>query len=487
MHSKAVFKQGLVTSYAIEERNGVRIGFFEIMGHSAAGDAPFASPVTFRDPLEISRQMVNFLREKEKTDMVVCLSHSGLDGGTDSEDRTLAREVPGIDIIISGHSHTLLKDPLLVNDTIIVQVGNYGRAVGVLDVTVDGQKVALKNYDLVLIDDQIPADPRIQSRINTFITEIDGNFLREYGFNYWKVIGKTDFDMPIREEESTAGNLLADAIRWYVDRYGYDPAVPATRVRMSIKANGVIRDDILKGKTGRLTVADIFRALPLGIGMDEEKSPGYPLVTCYIYGYEIKRALEVVTSVYPLKGSDYFLQLSGVRFTYNPFRMLFDRVTDIRIQTEDGTYQPLDYSRPNKELYRIAADIYEATFLQVIGQYTYNILNIVPKDRQGNPIDSLVDFRVDADPSQPGIQELKEWMAVMSYITHFDSRTGTGPAQIPEKYRRPEGRIIKQASLNPVNLLYRGTAVTWAALAAILSAAAIIIFVLFLVIKRIRR
>lgn len=482
-----VFDQGLVRPYAVAEKQGVRIGFYGIIGKIAAGDAPFASPVTFRDPIEASRDMVEILREQEKVDIVVCLSHAGLDIGTSSEDKTMAEQVDGIDIIISGHSHSLTPEPIVVNDTIIVQAGKYGQAVGVLDVIFENGKAVVKKYNLVEIDDSIAANPLIQSRINDYIEKIDEHILKQHGLSYWKIIGSTDFDLTIGEKESTAGNLLADAVRWYAQKHDHDPQDPQARIQMAIKANGVIRAGILKGKTGRLAVADLFRTLPLGIGMDEDKTPGYPLVTCYIHGYEIKRALEVVTSVYPLRGSAYFLQLSGVRFTYNPYRMLFDRVTDIEIQAQGGGYEPLDYSRSNKQLYRIAANIYEATFLKVIGSFTYNILEIVPKDRNGNPIDSLVDFRVDADPSRQGIQELKEWVAVMEYISSFKDQTGDGLADIPDQYRRPEGRITVKASLNPVNLLYPSTFVTWMAAAAVGLAAIFVFFVFRLATRKVSK
>ena len=484
---RAVFDQGLVRPYAVREVEGVRIGFYGIMGELAAEQAPFAAPVTFRDPVSVSRDMVDILRNEENVDIVVCLSHSGIDMASGSEDEDLAAAVPGIDVIISGHSHTLLDEPIIENDTIIVQAGKYGEAVGALDITFDGESTTLLAYDRIRIDDAIPADPEIQSRIDGFIEKLNQNILNEHGLSYWEIIGRTDFDMPLQEAESTAGNFLADATRWAVNTHDHDPEDPKTRVRMAIKANGVIRADILKGETGKLSVADLFRSLPLGIGLDDDHTPGYPLVTCYIHGYEIKRALEVITTVYPLKGDAYFIQLSGVAFTYNPYRAPFDRVTHIWMEDEAGRYGVLDYSRGNDTLYRVAANIYEATFLQVIGDFTYNLLEIVPKDRDGNPIDSLADYRVDADPSKPGIQELKEWVALMDYTAHFEDKTGDGLADIPDQYRRPDGRIFEQPSLNPVNLLHRGTAVTWAALAAVLLAAFVVIFAVSLVVRKIRK
>lgn len=79
--------------------------------------------------------------------MVICLSHSGTDGEGKGEDYELAQAVEGIDVIISGHTHTTLTQPIQVNDTLIVSCGEYGKNLGVLTVArqSDGT-VALADY-----------------------------------------------------------------------------------------------------------------------------------------------------------------------------------------------------------------------------------------------------------------------------------------------------------------------------------------------------
>jgi 5'-nucleotidase len=131
------FKDGLIKPYHVLQKDGVRIGIFGLMGKDAAEVAPFASPVHFADPIESARKWLNILRENEKVDLVICLSHSGLDPDPDrSEDEFLAREVEGIDIIISGHTHTRMNQAIMVNDTIIVQAWEHGWEVGVLDIVI---------------------------------------------------------------------------------------------------------------------------------------------------------------------------------------------------------------------------------------------------------------------------------------------------------------------------------------------------------------
>jgi 5'-nucleotidase len=254
---------------------------------------------------------------------------------------------------------------------------------------------------------------------------------------------------------------------------------------VALESNGLIRDNILRGQTGALAVTDVFAAIPLGIGADD--TMGYPLVTFYFPASEIKKALEVLTSVYPRKGPSYFLQLSGVKFTYNPRRVIFDRVTDIRLGSEEEGYVSLDYSESNKTLYRMTTNIYNATFLKIIGKYTYQILNIVPKDLNGNPIHDLSASRVDADKNQPGIQELKEWIGVMEYIRSFPDTNGDGSPDVPDKYRGKLGRIISQASWNPVSLLSKGTMVTWAAFSVVLVLILFLGLLTLLAVKKLRR
>lgn len=481
---EAEFKKGLVKPYIVIERGGIRVGIFGIMGKDAAEKAPFASPVKFSDPVEAAAKIVRELREKEKVDLVVCLSHSGAKQRV-AGDEFLAEKVPGIDVIIGGHSHTKLDSPLVVNSTLIVQAGSYGRYLGALDLVLDQGKVTLKEYKLHPVDATTVGDGAIQSLVERFILDIDQRVLKEKGLGFYKTVAESRFDITIKEEESPLGNLIADATRWYANKYDYDPKDPRTKVVVAVESNGLIREDLLAGKTGKLAATDVFRALPLGIGMDD--TMGYPLITCYFYGSEIKKALEVLTSVYPLKGDSYFLQVSGVKFTYNPRRMLFDRVTGISLGNEEEGWKPLDYSEKNRELYRVAANIYNATFLKIIGGFTYNVLTIVPKDREGRPIADLAQYRIDADKTRPGIQEVKQWLGLMEYLAAFPDTNGNGIPDVPEKYKGKLGRAVIQASYNPVSLVSGGTWVTWAAVGVVVFLLLLVGGVVYLVLRIVRR
>ncbi len=481
-----LFKQGVVKPYVVIQRDDFKIGFFGLMGKDAADVAPFASPVKFGDPIEAAQKMVTLLKEKEQVDLVICLSHSGLNiDESKSEDVLLAENVSGIDVIISGHTHTALPKPIIKNDTIIVQASAYGKQAGVLDVIVNPNGVKLENYKIISIDDTIKGDVEITGMIDSAIQSVNKKVLKPYNLKFDQVLVETDFDLRLKIDESNLGNLLTDSIRWAVDKAEYNPSDPMSRVNVSIQSNGVIRDDIIKGSTGLVTVSDLFRVVPLGVGWDGSLS--YPLVSFYVTASELKKACEILTTVYPMKNSDYFLQLSGIKITYNFNRMFFDRVTKISIEDENGNYQPLDYSDANNRLYKVVSNIYNATFLKVIGSFTNSILTIVPKDREGKPIEEFTTVRVDGDKNKDGIQEIKDWTALMGYVQNFKDKDGDGVPEIPEKYRHAEGRQTRETSLNPYKLLAGGNYLTWIAFGSIIFAVALLILIIYVPIRILKK
>ena len=482
-----VFRDGTVKPYTVIDRGGVKIGFFGLMGKDAAEVAPFAKPVKFGDPAESAKKMVDLLRNREKVDIVICLSHSGLnlDAISKSEDVKLAARVPGIDIIISGHTHTPLKEPIIKGKTIIVQAWCYGLWAGIMDIVLKNGTVTLDKYRMMEIDDTIPGDNAVTAVVNGYKNEISGTVLAPLGLAFDAIIAHHDFDLTIAEEESNLGNLIADASRWYVNKFVYDPRDPQSKVDVAVDSNGLIRDPVVRGKTGRVAVCDMFNALPLGIGRDD--TMGYPMMAVYLYASELKKAMEILASIHPLKGSDYFLQISGLKFTYNPRRMIFDRVTSIQIGSEEEGYRPLDYADSNKKLYRVTANLYNATFLDIVGNFTMNILKIIPKDRNGRPYGDLAEALVDADPQRPGIQEVKQWVGLMEYVRSFKDTNGDGYPEIPEKYKGKLGRTVREPSLNPVSLLKGGTYMTWIGFAVVMVIVATVAVVAVIVMKKVRK
>lgn len=478
---KQAFKDYPVTEYTIIERNGIRIGLFGILGKDAVDDTPFAKPVTFAGPIQTSKRLVDILKNKEKVDMIICLSHSGTSPvKMKSEDEALAREVPQIDVIISGHTHTVLSKPIVVGKTIIVSAGCYGNYLGMLEVNYSREKGAqLASYGLKNISADIPGSPLIAAEIAKYKTIVNRKFLALYGLSFDQVIAQSDFNMEslasayAHPGETGLGDMITDAYRYAIKKA---EGKKYEHVSMAIEPLGLIRDSFRKGK---ITVADAFQVLSLGMGMDG--MAGYPLVAFYVTGRELKDILEVHTTVAPLLKHDAYLQVSGVKFFYNPHRMPFDQVTKVLVQDKNGEYQPLD----QQKFYRACANLYTAEMVNYVARVTHGLLKIKPKDKDGYALPDLKQAIIHVNNKRSSqSEELKEWLALAEYMSSFKSEKGI-PA-IPVKYMKPEGRYLAEPSWNPVKLIAVGNAVTYGALILGILLLCVLGLIICCIVKKIR-
>jgi len=140
---------GHTKPYKVMVKDGVRIGMFGLGIELDGLVAPKMYKETqYQDPLMVAQDMVFALREKEKCDIVICISHLGYKYGSSKiSDISLAQQTSGIDLIIGGHTHTFLEQPDLVTnargETVMVnQVGCYGINVGRIDFYMHKGKLA---------------------------------------------------------------------------------------------------------------------------------------------------------------------------------------------------------------------------------------------------------------------------------------------------------------------------------------------------------
>jgi 5'-nucleotidase len=160
-------RDGVIRRHLVIERGGVRFGIFGLLGKEAVVYAQ-SGAASFHDAIETAKETVKVLHEKEKVDVVICLSHGGVARGkdgkyTDGDDLRLAKAVPGIDVVIGGHSHTKLRDAIIVNGrTPVVQAGKYGENLGELVITVDGGRLTVESYQIHAIDNTVLGDRVIE-------------------------------------------------------------------------------------------------------------------------------------------------------------------------------------------------------------------------------------------------------------------------------------------------------------------------------------
>jgi 5'-nucleotidase / UDP-sugar diphosphatase len=425
-----LFSDGTMSRKYIMEKDGLRIGFFSILGKVADDNAAFAPPVRFSNQVKTSRQLIREL-ENEKCDIIICLSHSGVtldkNGKWAGEDVELAEKVKGIDVIISGHTHTKLEKPIIVNGIPVVQAGEHGQYVGKLELTYDKGKVTMDNYSLLPVDDRTAGDPEINKLIEDQKTLVNDEILKPIGMDYKTPVAESGFLLECNEngdiKGSNLGPMVADAIHSYLNnhlRNGID---------VSMVAVGVICDKITPGT---LSAPDVFRIMMMGEGKDNV--PGYPLARIFVTGKELKSVLEVLQMASKSVPANY-CYYSGIRVEYDPKGGLLNKIKKIEITDRSGKTRNVDFSKKNKTLYSVAANSYMLEFVGIIKKMSFGLINVVPKDVNGNILTDMKAAVIDIDENKDGVQEGKEWLALMEFLSSMKDTNGNGIPDVSEKYR----------------------------------------------------
>lgn len=432
--------------YIKELSNGLKVGIFGLIGKDAINKTAEPGPVVFDDPIESARVAVKELLDRG-ADIVISVNHSGV-----SEDSELAREVPEIDIIVGGHSHTPLYEPIVVGKTVIVQAGSYLRYLGVLELEwrQDEGRVRVVNSEserafLKPLDSNVEPDKAVAAEVqrytlmlNDWVTDLtDGRI--------------TDIRQPIAMSpftiaggrlmsESPIGNYITDAMIWAAEKVLEDP------VDIAVQASGAIRAEIKPGveewSANQISFYDLIMSTGLGSGNDG--APGYPLVSFYLTEADVRKSIEVSLLLSRLMDNAYFLQYSGLRAAYNSNRSIlftipfidqpiptYRGVLSAEVVSGDGEFRPI--RRSSEELLHVVTDRYVAGFLPLVGEVLPR-LNITLRDRDGYPVD--LDERVIMDDGN----ELKVWQAVLNYTLSHEVRELDLP-MIPERYESTENRL----------------------------------------------
>jgi len=424
----------IVTKLVKTLDNGLKVGLFGLMGKEAADLSLAGKPVTFADQVDTAKAMIKELREQDKVDVVICLSHSGTDEKGVGEDADLAKLAPGIDVIISGHTHKELPQPVKVGDTLIVQTGKNTKKLGKLNLTVpDGKTPVQTGYTLVALDDKVKGDAAIQTKIDDYVKKIDAALApAKLAFN--AVVAETTFDLSFPYfSETPLGNVVTDAFVTVHNKL--NPTEPAD---CAIEAGGYIRDAIEKGKTGQLWLADVYRAVPLGVGPD--KKPGTSLVTAYFNGKDIKAAAELVPLAEGpmLESQVYFLQVSKeMQIEYVKGGIPTTAVKSVKIGGQDVSFTN------TTKCYKIVINLYVAELLSLVSSATSGMLKIEPKEKDCSTLVTDWSTRIiDADPTTAGVQELKAWQALVQYLAAMPDTDGDKIPDVPQSYATTQNRIV---------------------------------------------
>jgi 5'-nucleotidase len=455
-------KEGVVRRYFVIERGGIRFGLFGLLGKEAQFYTGGAGAATFSDAIETAKEIVKVLRETEKVDVVICLSHGGLEKGKDGrythgDDVAVAEAVPGIDVVIGGHSHTELKEAIIVNGrTPVVQAGRESRNLGELVITLDGDKLTVASYKLYPIDDTVAGDRATAAEIDRLKKAVTAAVFASRGYSVDQPLAVAPRDLPNTFSDIAASTLLANLCT--------DAFRKATEADIGFSANGLMRAGLTRGKTGVQTVYDVFAVAPLGAGVTDTTA-GSALVTGYFTGLELKNILEFLLVDNPAHPGEYFPRASGMRFRYDPARPKFDVVTAIELGDLDRGYKAIDISGKDERLYSLTCPLYLGPILTAIPKYTKGKLPLVAKNKDGQPLKSRVealdDPRVDTPDMLPpsgttdkgsvatgagngAVSEIKEWQAIMDHLRSLPVKNKGELPVIPVDERAAEVRAIKE-------------------------------------------
>jgi 5'-nucleotidase / UDP-sugar diphosphatase len=285
-----------VKPFTIIKRHNVRIAVIGL----TTPETPYTSKpgnltgLSFAQPAEVLPGLIKVVRTKG-ANLVIVLSHLGLDA-----DRDLAKKVRGIDIIVGGHSHTVVPDPVNESGTIIVQAGYNGLYLGTLDIVFDPAKKKILNYTVQNELKLVSAGP--QAPFDTDVARIIDKYEVQVRTEFSKVAGMALRDFTRQSNgESGLGDLITDAMR------------ETSGAQIAFYNGGGIRADLIKGP---ITLEMVYTILPFD----------NLLVTMDLSGAQIRELLEKSAQAAKL------LQVSGLKVEFDLSRSAGSKVTSILVE-----------------------------------------------------------------------------------------------------------------------------------------------------------
>lgn len=450
-------QSGVIKSYQVIERGGIRFGLIGLIGYDAFKYAADPGEVVFGDPIETAQALVKKLKQEEKVNVAIALHHGGVVRGASGqfdrgEDLNLLEAVPALDVVIGGHTHTELTQPLRVGDRPAVQAGRYGEHLGELVLSLENGQVKVESYRLIPVNDQIQGDAEIQAQVEDFLQRSGTAAFASRGYETMQPLVIISEDWPMNYADIESGtplaNVVADALR------------QGTNSQVALTANGMIRAGLIKGNRGGVqTVYDVFALAPLGSGI-VDPTAGSALVRGYFTAAELKNILEFLLVDDPNHPGEYFPRPSGLRFYYDTSRPPWNQIAALELGNIDDGYQAIDLEAPT--LYSFGTSLYLGAIIAAIPKLSKGALSLQPKKADGTPLVNRVDAIADPrestgpyvlpanaslDTSMAAVDaasvEIKEWQAIMDYFVSLPHKNGDGISVLTKDYRTQEVRAIK--------------------------------------------
>ncbi|SFJ53655.1 5'-nucleotidase [Phyllobacterium sp. CL33Tsu] len=383
---------GKFKPYLIKEIGGQKIGIISALTTDTAEISSPGQSVKFANEAETLRKVVDTLNG-EGVNKIIALNHDGY-----LRDKELAAQVDGIDVIVGGHSHTLLSNtdpeaigpyPTLVKspsgrDVPIVQAKSYSKYLGELKVTFDDEGNVIKSEGApILLDSTVTPDPAFAARIKELAQPIEELKSRKVGESTGVIEAAREV---CRARECSMGNLVADAM---LDR------VKSQGVTIAIINGGGLRASI---DAGDVTMGEVLTVLPFQ----------NTLATFQLRGSDVVAALENGVSQID-QGAGRFPQVAGLKYTFDISKPVGSRISDIAVMQGDS-FRPLDpgatYGVVSNNYMRAGGDGYKIFSTNAVNAYDYGPgLELVLADYLGQhvPYKPYTDGRITMAAAAPGV------------------------------------------------------------------------------------
>lgn len=330
-------KDGNIYAGIVKELGGEKVGIF---GLTTEETTSISSPgsITFENYITKAEEAVEEF-EKRGINKVIALTHIGYDDNPAIDnDLMLAKSVEGIDIIVGGHSHTRLDEPVKIttgttgtekDPTLIVQAYQYGEFLGTLDVQFNNEGVIVNHRGSLLKVADFAAQEDFQDvLVKEYKSKVDAVGKKEIGLSLEAALPnprstEADPTAPsVRSTETILGNLITDGMLNKAKQYSSEPVI------MAVQNGGGIRAAI---DAGPVTVGEVITVLPFG----------NTLATMKLTGAEIKEMFERSVLSAPREDGA-FLHVSGAKVKYDSSKAAGERVVSIQYQNDTGEYVNID-------------------------------------------------------------------------------------------------------------------------------------------------
>ncbi|MBD7984709.1 5'-nucleotidase C-terminal domain-containing protein [Sporosarcina sp. Sa2YVA2] len=312
-------EDGKIFNGIVKEVNGEKVGIF---GLTTKETEDISSPekITFTNYITEAKEAVAAF-EEIGVNKIIALTHIGFDDNAAVDnDQELAKNVPGIDIIVGGHTHSKLEEPKVIEGTsgpvIIVQADQYHNVLGQLDVTFDENGV-VKEFNGVLhtVDTKEgEKDPEAEKMLQPFFEKVEATMTSPTGGVAEVFLSGLRGLGGVRAGETNLGNIITDGMLGKAKEI--DP-----EVTIAFQNGGGIRSSIDKGE---ITFGEVLTVLPFGNN----------LAIMQLSGAEIRETFEHSLKEYP-KENGGFLHVAGMKVVFDGTAEPGKRIVSLKINGEE--------------------------------------------------------------------------------------------------------------------------------------------------------